>query len=421
MQEGILGMSLEERERASVVRQVVEKRLRQREGAERLGIGVRQMKRLVRGWRRDGDAALVSRRRGKPSNNRMEAGQRERIETALRERYPDFGATLACEKLAEHERIAVSPETVRRMQIAAGRHKPKKRRAKRVFQSRERRPRYGELVQIDGSPHDWFEGRGERCTLIVFIDDVTSKLLALRFAPAETTRAYLEALRGYALEHGLPLAFYSDRHGIFRVNAKEALSGDGFTEFGRVLKRLDVASICAHTPQAKGRVERANQTLQDRLVKEMRLRGIADLDAANAFVPEFITAWNQSAWIVPPRSKHNAHRPWTKGEAALDEALARTEERTLSKNLTFQHQRTVYGLKVSGPGTALRGAKITLLHRLTGPMEVRYQQRTLTVVALKTRPLPDPTEDEKTIDARMATLVASHHASSPAASTALSI
>lgn len=156
---------------------------------------------------------------------------------------------MASEKLLELDGIKVSTETVRQMQIAQGLWKPKNRRARRVFQLRERRARYGELVQIDGSPHAWFEGRGPRCTLIVFIDDATSRLMALRFVPSETAHAYLETLRGYVLTHGRPLAFYSDRHGIFRVNAKDAESGGGKTEFGRVVERLGIASIHASTPR----------------------------------------------------------------------------------------------------------------------------------------------------------------------------
>ncbi len=151
-------------------------------------------------------------------------------------------------------------------------HKPKKRRAPRVFQLRERRPRFGELVQIDGRPHDWLKGRAPRCTLIVFIDDATGRLTALRFAPVESGQAYLDTLRDQFLAHGCLLAFYSDRHGIFRVNARDAASGNGKTEFGRVVEQLKIGLINALTPQAKGRVERANQTLQDRLIKEMRLR-----------------------------------------------------------------------------------------------------------------------------------------------------
>jgi transposase len=179
-----LWMSIVERGRSHLIRRTREKQLSQRQASECLGIGVRQFKRLVRSWKQHGDAGLVSRQRGRSSNNRLAAGQRERIAELLRDKYADFGPTLAVEKLLEREAIAVSAETVRQMQIDMGVWRPKRRRAKRVFQLRERRPRFGELIQIDGSPHAWFEDRGPRCTLIVFIDDATSRLTALQFAPS---------------------------------------------------------------------------------------------------------------------------------------------------------------------------------------------------------------------------------------------
>ena len=405
MIEGILGMNGSERDRAFVVRQACEGGLSQVEASERLGICVRQFKRLVRRWRTDGDAGLISRQRGRASNNVLPPAKRERIAALLQEKYPDFGPTLAVEKLAELDGIRVSAETVRRMQIGLGLWKPKRRRARRVFQLRQRRPRFGELIQIDGSPHDWFEGRAPRCTLIVFIDDATNRLTALRFAPAETTRAYLETLRRQVLAHGRPLAVYSDRHGIFRVNAKDAASGDGKTEFGRVVERLQIASIQASTPQAKGRVERANQTLQDRLVKEMRLQGVDSIEAANAFAPTFIAAWDKK-FAVPPGNDIDAHRPWTRTENALDDILARREERTLSKALTFRAAGTMYCVKTPGPGTALRGARVTLHHFVGGGMTVHYKDRILPATAFGSYPVPDPAEDEKTIDVRIEAVIA---------------
>lgn len=356
MREGVLAMSASERERAALVRRCVEEGLSQGFVVERLELGVRQVKRLVQAWRREGDAGLVSRRRGRPSNNRLPEDRRARIAALLAGKYEGFGPTLAAEKLSAVEGLVVSPETVRQMQIGLGLWRPKQRRAKRVFGLRERRPRFGELIQIDGSPHAWFEERGPRCTLIVFIDDATGRLTSLRFAPAETTRAYLEALRAHVLAHGRPLALYSDRHGIFRVNAKDVASGDGKTEFGRVAARLEIASIQALTPQAKGRVERANQTLQDRLVKEMRLAGIASIEAANAVLPDFVAWWNRTL-AVAPRDPGNAHRPWADTPETLDDCLARREHRTLSKALTFQAEGTVYCVNAKGPGIALRGAK----------------------------------------------------------------
>jgi hypothetical protein len=373
---------------------------------------------LVRRARLEGDAGLVSRQRGRASNNRMALALRSRIATLLGDKYPDFGPTLAAEKLLELDSIAVSAETIRQMQIGLDLWKPKRRRAKRVFQLRERRARFGELIQIDGSPHDWFEGRGPRCALLVFIDDATGRLTALRFAPAETTTAYLVALRGYVLEHGLPLAFYSDRHGIFRVNAKDAKSGDGKTEFGRVADRLGIEPIHALTPQAKGRVERANQTLQDRMVKEMRLAGISSIEAANAFAPGFITCFN-AKFAVPPRDPASAHRPWTKMAQALDDDLARHEERVLSKALTFRSGGTMYCVKTAGPGTALHGAKVTLHHFPGGGLSVHYKERILPVTAYGRYAVPDPAEDEKTIDVRLDAVIAARRISDAAVAPVL--
>jgi transposase len=404
MSGGILTMSIKERERACLVRQAVQGELSQRECAERLGIGVRQFKRLVGAWRNEGDRGLVSRQRGRASHRRLSEAARGRIEGLLREKYADFGATLAAEKLLELDGIKVSIEMVRRLQIGLGLWRPKTRRARRVFQLRQRRARFGELIQIDGSAHDWFEGRAPRCTLIVFIDDATGRLTALRFAPVESGAAYLAALREHVLTHGRPLAFYSDRHGIFRVNAKDAASGDGKTEFGRVVERLEIGLINALTPQAKGRVERANQTLQDRLIKEMRLRNISSMQAAQAFLPSFMVTWN-ARFAVPPRDPVPAHRPWTQTKDALDLLLARRKERVLSKALTFSYGGTKYCVNTSGPGTALRGAKVMVHHLADDRLRVLYKDRVLVLTAYGTYPVPGAATDEKTLDACVNALV----------------
>jgi hypothetical protein len=395
-----ISMSLSERERAAVVRQIASKQISQVVAAARLGIGVRQMKRVMQAWRLTGDAALVSTKRGQPSNRALPATLHAELEKCLRGPYQGVGATLVAEKLLEREGIAVSAETVRRAQIRLKLHRPKSRKDKRVFQLRERRARFGELVQIDGSPHAWFEARGPRCTLIVFIDDATSRLTGLRFVPAESTQAYLETLRESVLMHGCPLAFYSDRHGVFRVNAKDAQSGDGKTEFGRVAERLDIALIYAMTPQAKGRVERANRTMQERLLLELRLRNISTIADANAYLSEFIVFWN-GRFATDPSDTTPAHRPWPDTPGKLEDALARREDRVLSKALTFSAAGTKYCIKTSGPGTALRGATVTLYHFVGGGMEVHYKDRVLPVTAYGAYPVPDPAEDEKTIDVRV--------------------
>jgi transposase len=416
---GVLTMSGLERERAFLVRQTIEGHLSQREASERLGIGVRQLKRLVHAWRAEGDAGLVSRQRGRASHRRMADDLRTRISGLLREKYADFGATLAAEKLCELDHIKVSAETVRRLQIDLGLWRPKKRRAKRVFQLRQRRPRFGELVQIDGSPHDWFEGRGPRCTLIVFIDDATSRLTALHFAPVESGKAYLAALREQILVHGRPLAFYSDRHGIFRVNAKDAQSGDGKTEFGRVVDRLGITLINALTPQAKGRVERANQTLQDRLIKDMRLSNINSMEQAKAFLPRFMISYNEK-FAVPPHDEIPAHRPWTKPADDLDLALASQDERVLSKSLTFSYGGTKYCVKTQGPGTSMRGGKVMVHQFAGGRRRCFYKERALTCTAYGTYAMPDPAEDEKTLDVRVEAIIAAQRTSQGAAGLAAS-
>ena len=246
---------------------------------------------------------------------------------------------------------------------------------------------------------------GPRCTLIVFIGDATSRLTALRFAPVESGKAYLEALRDHVLTHGVPLAFYSDRHGIFRVNAKDARTGDGKTEFGRVVERLEITLINALTPQAKGRVERADQTLQDRLIKEMRLKNMNSIDAAQAFLPSFILIWNKR-FAVEARDETPAHRPWTRTKDDLDLTLARQEERVLSKALTFSHGGAKYCVKTQGPGTAMRGAKVVIQRFTDGRLRFSHKERVLTCTAYGTYAVPGPAEDEKTLDARVDAIVA---------------
>jgi hypothetical protein len=222
----------------------------------------------------------------------------------------------------------------------------------------------------------------------VFIDDATGRLTVLRFAPVESGQGHLETLRDHVLAHGCPLALYSDRHGIFRVNAKDAQSGDGKAEFGRAVERLEIRLINALTPQAKGRVERANQTLQDRLVKEMRLRNIGSIAAAQAYLPEFILGWNEK-FAVEPRDAVSAHRPWTKTAEDLDLVLACQEQRVLSKALTFSYGGTKYCVKMQGPGTAMRGAKIAV-HRFTdGRLRFSYKDRVLICTAYGSYAVPD--------------------------------
>lgn len=394
MAEEQMTMSQRELDRVGVIRVVVEKRLRQKDAARQLGLSVRQVKRLVQRYRAEGAAGLISRHRGRRPNNQIPDALRREILGLVRSRYTDFGPTLACEKLAERHDYKLSVETLRQWMIADGLWKPKARKPARIHQRRPRRPCRGELVQIDGSPHDWFEERGPRCTLIVFIDDATSELLALRFAPAETTQAYMETLDGYLRQHGRPVAFYSDKHSIFRVNNPER-EGE-LTQFTRALRTLDIEPIHANTPQAKGRVERANQTLQDRLVKELRLRGISDLETANAFLPEFIQAYNQR-FAVPPQNPADAHRPLLHSSEELAQILSLHHTRTLSKNLTFQFKNREYQLQGQGKGYRLRGAHVTLCEAFDGSVTVMHKGHVLDYRILVQGEPPASLDDEKSI------------------------
>jgi transposase len=372
--EPLLRMSQPELTRLEVIQRVKRKTLKQRQAAELLSVSVRQVKRLCKAYQASGAAGLISKRRGQPSNNRLAEQTRNKARQLLQTRYPDFGPTLATEKLSI-EGVSLSIETVRQLLIGDGLWKAKSVRRRVIHQLRERRARLGELVQIDGSPHDWFEGRAPKCTLLVFVDDATSRLMYLQFVEAETTFNYFAGVRSYVTAFGKPLAFYSDKFGVFRVNIPNALSGTGMTQFGRALKELDIELICAHSPQAKGRVERANQTLQDRLTKELRLQGICSLEQANAYLPEFIAAYN-ARFAVAPRVAESAHRSLGKGED-LDRILTLCERRTLSKNLTLSYNNMIYQIKTNRAAYTMRGAHVEVREKSNGELTIEYKQRLL--------------------------------------------
>ncbi|EKE19310.1 MAG: integrase catalytic region, partial [uncultured bacterium] len=288
---GTVSMSIKETERIPVLDKLMKKELKQKHAATMLNLSVRQIQRLVKRYKKYGSAGIPHQLRGTLSNHRISDIKINEALEMLRARYADFGVTLAHEKLTAYHGVTFSRETLRQAMILAQLWKVHHKKYIAVHQMRDRRSCEGELVQLDGSPHNWFEGRAPVCTLLVFIDDATGKLKHVKFVVSESTAAYFIATKEYLLLHGKPLAFYLDKHGVFRVNtAKGGTAGvedsNGLTQFGRSMKELTIELIFADTPQAKGRVERVNQTLQDRLVKEMRLEGIATMDEANAYLPQ---------------------------------------------------------------------------------------------------------------------------------------
>jgi hypothetical protein len=323
---GTLTMSGKELNRLVVLGRVLERRLSQAQAAEQLGLGIRQVERLCRQLRIEGPGGLVSKKRGRVSNRKLADDLRRRALDLVASRYGDFGPTLAAEKLLEIHDLAVSVETLRGWMIDAELWVPRSQQ-RRVHQPRRRRSCVGELIQIDGCDHEWFEERAPRCTLLVYVDDATSRLMELLFVPSESTFSYFAATRMYLERHGKPVAFYSDQASIFRVNAREPRRTEGVTQFNRALSELNIDIICANTPQAKGRVERAHLTLQDRLVKELRLRGIYTMKAANAYAPEFIAAYNER-FSKQPFSDHDTHRPVCNDEDSPGSSPGRKIERS---------------------------------------------------------------------------------------------
>jgi transposase len=409
MPEETIEMTKRALHRLKVIEAVTEKRLTQADAAKQRGVSARQVKRLVAAYRAEGAQGLVSRRLGRCSNRPLKDPLREAIRALRVERYPDCGPTLAREKLQELHRITVSIETVRQMQIELGLWKPKRRSVPRAFQVRERRGRFGELIQIDGSPHEGFEGRGPRCTLIVFIDDATGRLVQLGFAPSETTAVDMQVLRRPLEQFGRPVALSSDRHSLFRPTREEPATGaTTTTPLGRALEGLEIEAIHARTPQAQGRVERANQTLQDRLVKELRLRGIDDLETANAFLPEFLVDFNRR-FAVAPSSQEDAHRPVVHSTRELDRLLCEHDERTLSKNLIAQYRNTAYQVRHDhGQGYRLRGAKVSVCTLASGAIELLHEGRELPYTPYRKGERPPPVENEKTLSERVDAAAAKH-------------
>jgi transposase len=371
----LLEMSQRELSRLEVIQRVSRKTLKQRQAAELLSLSTRQIKRLCKAYQREGACALGSKRRGQPSNNRLPQETTIKAVELLGTLYSDFGPTLAHEKLREAHQLSLSLESVRQLMIREGLWQPRRARKLVIHQLRERRARLGELIQIDGSPHDWFEGRCEKCTLLVMVDDATSGLMQMRFCQAETTFNYFAVVRAYIQEHGKPLAFYSDKFSVFRVNIPNALSGTGLTQFGRAMKELSIELICAHSPQAKGRVERANQTLQDRLVKELRLRSISTVEEANAYLPEFMTDYN-SRFSVEPRNGEDAHRPLSASED-MQRILTLCERRVLSKNLTLSYNKRIYQITTKRAAYTMRGAQVEVRETSTGEISIEYKGQRL--------------------------------------------
>lgn len=392
--EELLTMSKKEEQYMQFIEHIKALKTSQKAAADKLNISTRHLRRLTRSYEKLGAAGIVSKRRGKIGNRHYTDTFKQQVMKQVRAHYSDFGPTFACEKLAQRNELTVSRETLRKWMIEAGLWKPKIPRLLHTHQQRHRRSQRGELIQVDGSVHDWFEGRCDICSLLVFIDDATSELMFMRFVPSESMASYFTAIHDYIKQHGRPMAFYTDKHSVFHVNAKEAQSGSGETQCGRALNELDIQLICANSPQAKGRVERANGTLQDRLVKEMRLAKISDVDTANAYLSTFITEHNKR-FAKAPANPVDAHRHELPDQTTLNAIFSIQVQRTISKNLEVSYDNSIYQIQTMKPSYNMRKAKILVCDH-QGEITLIYKGHELKydVFDKHNRPAPEVSKKE---------------------------
>ena len=381
MREERIELSQRERERLKVLHEMERGHLRQREAAGRLRLSARQVRRLLRRVKREGDGGRIHRLRGRPSHRKIAARQQGRILAQVRRRYADFGPTLAAEQLAQ-QGLRVSRETLRQWMIAAGLWTPRRQRLRPVHVWRERRAAFGELVMMDSSPFRWLEERGPELQLIAMIDDASSRFWA-RFAEHDSTQENLRTLQGWLRRYGRPQALYTDKNSLFYTSRPaqwaEQLEGQPErTQFGRALQELGIEWIAAHSPQAKGRIERLFGTLQDRLVKQMRLAGVNTLEQANRYLEEvFLPAWEQR-FTVAPRQSQDAHRPLGR-EHRLEQILSVREPRSVANDYTVRWAGQRWAIPRAEVRPGLRGARVEVERRLDGGLWVRFRDRYLTL------------------------------------------
>jgi len=392
-------MTQQDRDRLVALKKAKKKLITQRQAAQELGQTERHIRRLLVKLRKQGDAAVVDARRGRPSNRKLDDKVKSKALTMLKQEvYRGFGPTLASEYLAQQRQITVSRETVRAWMMEAGLWRRKPQQVKQIHVWRERRSRRGELVQWDTSEHEWLEGRGEKLYLISMIDDATSRILA-HFVLHDSTAENMRLLWSYVELHGRPLSFYTDKAGLFQTAPKIArdlkeLPRDERaplppTQIGRALAELGIVWIGAHSPQAKGRVERGFQTAQDRLVKGLRVAGAKSLEQANAYLEtEFIPWWNRTL-IVDPASADDAHRPLDKNHC-LAASLSYVETRQVNNAYTLQFDSRIYQIARSDIRAGLRKAPVRVEVRLDDSIAVRFRNQYLSVTECAERPKPVP-------------------------------
>ena len=403
-------MTQADRDRLVTLKKAKEKLITQREAGEELGLSTRQVKRLLYALKKRGDKAVIHGLRGKPSNRRIEESMEQKAVTILSMPvYKGFGPTLAAEQLVERHGIDASKETVRKWMIGGKLWRVKKENVKQVHVWRPRRSRFGELVQWDTSEHDWLEGRGEKLYLIAMIDDATSRLLA-RFVRHDSSAENMKLLWSYLEKFGRPLSFYTDKASLFQTAEKRKRDEPGVekdavemppTQIGRALRELGITWIAAHSPQAKGRVERNFGTAQDRLVKGMRVAGVTTIERANEYLTDDYLVWWERELTVEAANPDDAHRRMDKSHN-LAASLSHVENRQVRPDYTLRWDGKCYQIGRQAIVSGLRGADVRVEARLDGSLAVRHGGRYLPVEECTMAAKPKAAEPVKTAKPRRA-------------------
>lgn len=386
-------MSQRDRDRLKVLHEAGRGHITQKQAGERLKLSERWVRKLVGRLRKEGDGGILHRLRGRASKRKIPRAVREKAVKLVKREYADFGPTLAAEYLAKEHGLRVSKETLRQWLMEGGVWKRKRRRVEEVHVWRARRACPGELVQWDTSEHDWFEGRGPRLCLVAMLDDASSRALA-RFEEHDTTEENLRLLRTYLERWGRPVEFYTDQDSLFTINravrhAEDEAWEEELTQIGRALRELGVGWIPAHSPQAKGRIERFFGTAQDRLVKGMRKAGVRTREEANAYLEqEYLPLWN-SRFTVEPANPTDAHRPLGR-EHDLEAILSHVESRVVANDYTIRYDRKIYQIARADIRPGLRGATVRVEERLAQEVRVRFRDRYLTVSVRPAHPQAAP-------------------------------
>lgn len=388
-QKELITMTQKELSRYETIKRLIKGEINGTEAAKQINLSTRQVRRLKFRVRRVGVRGIIHGDRGKSSNRKIPEAKIDKIELIVKKQYSDFGPTFAAEKLDENHAIKIGKEKLRQLMIEWGFWRPKSRKNNKEYRSwRQRKEYYGQMIQFDGSYHQWFEARAPKCCLLGSIDDATGQITGLKFVTDEGVVPVFTFWRQYVQTHGKPVSIYLDRHSTYHQNQPSVFDDpDSLTQFQRAMKDLDIQIIHAHSPQAKGRAERLFGTLQDRLVKELRLAGISAVEQANQFVEKiFISQFNQK-FAVLAQKKGDLHKPLTIFEKKnLERIFSRQDFRVVNNDFTIRFKNQWFQLSESQPTLVLRKEKILIEERIDGQIFISLKNKYLNYIALPERP-----------------------------------